>query len=72
MTALIFFPELCLFLLFWLHLQFRESSMEVFNLQCNYLKVLYKSGELELTAAIGILAVTQNLSTQAKYQNKVQ
>lgn len=46
--------------------------MEVFHLQCNYLKDLYKSGELELIAAIVFLAVTQNLSPQAKYQNKVQ
>lgn len=72
MTALIFFSRAVFIFTFLMHLQFRESSMEVFNLQCNYLKVLYKSGELELTAGIVFLAVTQNLSTQAKYQNKVQ
>lgn len=70
--SLIFFSELCLFLHFWLHLQLRKSCIEVFHLQCNYLKDLYKSGELELMAAIVVLAVKQNLSTQAKYQNKVQ
>lgn len=46
--------------------------MEVFHLQYDYLKDLCKSGELELTAAILFLPVTQNSSTQAKYQNIVQ